>query len=102
MKKILTITIIAIGITATCFAQESMRKEMLHALSSKNFTDADAQYKLLMQKLPAGSFPKTFEKDTLRTSNSGWWCSGFYPGSLLYIFEQTKDSVLYKEAMRML
>jgi len=101
MKKALAIIIIAISITANCAAQTKSSAE-LNKIISKNFTDADAQYRLLMQKLPAETFPKTFEKDTLRTSNSGWWCSGFYPGSLLYIFEQTKDSILYKEAMRML
>ena len=101
MKKALAIIIIAISITANCAAQTKSSAE-LNKIISKNFTDADAQYRLLMQKLPAGTFPKTFEKDTLRASNSGWWCSGFYPGSLLYIFEQTKDSILYKEAMRML
>jgi len=102
MKNILIITIIAAGITTSCFAQTKASTEVLNKTISKNFTDADAQYKHLAQILPAGTFPKTFQKDTLRTSNSGWWCSGFYPGSLLYIFEQTKDSVLYKEAMRML
>ncbi len=56
----------------------------------------------MMKALPQGRFPKTYEKDTLRTSGSDWWCSGFYPGSLLYLYEQTKDTVLYNEAMRML
>ncbi len=74
----------------------------LNSMIDKNFKDADAQYKLMMQLLPAGQFPKTFQEDTLRTSNSGWWCSGFYPGSLLYIYEQTKDTVLHNEAKRML
>src|SRR5690606_4746043 len=52
--------------------------------------------------LPADRIPKTFENDTLRTSNSAWWCSGFYPGSLLYIYEQTKDAALNTEAKRVL
>src|SRR3954451_4495779 len=68
----------------------------------QNFNDGAAQYKLMMNKLPPGRFPKTFENDSLRTSGSDWWCSGFYPGSLLYLYEQTKDTVLYNEATRML
>ena len=69
-----------------------------------NFSDAAAQYKVLMQSLPADRFPKTFDPRTgrLETSGSGWWCSGFYPGTLLYLYEQTKDTLLYREAMRML
>ena len=35
-------------------------------------------------------------------SNSGWWCSGFYPGTLLYLYEQTKNSQLLTEAERIL
>ncbi len=82
-----------------CAAQTSsdMRSIMNH-----NFKDADAQYTSMMKKLPAGMLPKTFENDTLRTSNSGWWCSGFYPGSLFYIYEQTKDTALNTEARRAL
>lgn len=94
------IVTLLIFISTGCFAQNT--KNGLGDIFNQNFKDADAQYKFMMQQLPAGRFPKTFEKDTLRTSNSEWWCSGFYPGSLLYIFEQTKDSSLYKESMRML
>jgi uncharacterized protein YyaL (SSP411 family) len=99
MKKnlnALTVVFIFLG-TVSCSAQ----KDLLNIIS-QNFKDADAQYNVLMKQLPPGRFPKTFENDTLRTSGSDWWCSGFYPGSLLYIYEQTKDSVLYKEATRVL
>ncbi len=68
------------------------------------FGEAAAQYKILMKNLPAEKFPKTFfpTTDQYEFSNSGWWCSGFYPGSLLYLYEETKDSLLYNEALRML
>src|SRR5882757_3149314 len=70
----------------------------------RNFDDAAGQYKLLMKTLPPDKFPKTWYSiaGKLETSNSSWWCSGFYPGTLLYLYEQTKDTVLYNEAMRML
>ncbi|NCU03901.1 MAG: hypothetical protein GXC73_07930, partial [Chitinophagaceae bacterium] len=70
----------------------------------QNFVDAAAQYKVLAQNLPADKFPKTYFPTTgkYEFSNSGWWCSGFYPGSLLYLYQQTKDEVLYKEAQRIL
>ena len=70
----------------------------------QNFVDAAAQYKVLMQNLPAEKFPKTYFPTTNKYefSNSGWWCSGFYPGTLLYLYAQTKDEVLYKEAQRIL
>jgi unsaturated chondroitin disaccharide hydrolase len=70
----------------------------------KNFYGAAAQYKLLVNNLPAGKFPKTYFPATgnYEWSNSGWWCSGFYPGTLLYLYEQTKDTALYNEALRIL
>lgn len=57
-----------------------------------------------MKSVPPQKFPKNYDpkKAAYEWSNSSWWCSGFYPGSLLYLFEQTKDSALYKEAMFML
>jgi unsaturated chondroitin disaccharide hydrolase len=70
----------------------------------QNYIDAAAQYKVLMQNLPAEKFPKTYFPTTNKYefSNSGWWCSGFYPGTLLYLYQQTKDQTLYKEAERIL
>jgi unsaturated chondroitin disaccharide hydrolase len=69
-----------------------------------SFNDAVTQYKLMMSKLPPDRFPKTYysAKDSFETSNSGWWCSGFYPGTLLYLYEQTKDQSLLSEAERIL
>lgn len=70
----------------------------------RNFSDASSQYKLMMTKLPPGRFPKTYyvQKDSMETSGSDWWCSGFYPGTLLYLYEQTKDQSLLSEAERVL
>lgn len=70
----------------------------------QNYKDAADQYKVLAKNLPADKFPKTFFPTTgkYEFSNSGWWCSGFYPGSLLYLYEQTKDPALYTEAERIL
>lgn len=78
-------------------------KDLLAAIGS-NIPDAAEQYKVMMRKLPADAFPRSYDAkaDKLVTSNSGWWCSGFYPGTLLYLYEQTKDAALYTEAQRIL
>src|SRR4030095_618374 len=104
MKKNLTIVVSFVIIAAfNCAAQKNAPgTRFLDKTIDQEFNDADAQYKIMMTLLHDGQFPKTFENDTLRTSGSGWWCSGFYPGSLLYIYEQTKDTVLFNEAIRML
>lgn len=70
----------------------------------KNFTEAGLQYRHMMKILPPGKFPRSYDAkmDKLVTSGSEWWCSGFYPGTLLYLYEETRDETLYTEAMRML
>lgn len=93
--------------TFTLFGQNPSthpsRKALLKIID-QNFIDAAQQYKVLMNHLPQDKFPKTYFPTTgqYQFSGSEWWCSGFYPGSLLYIYQQTQDSVLLKEANRIL
>jgi len=66
---------------------------------------AGEQYLFLKDQLKDNSgFPKTFDKtrQQLETSNSKWWCSGFYPGTLWYLYEATGEKALLNEANRML
>ena len=106
MKELLTGFAVFI-LSVISFAQKkSMHQPDKDLLSNfeQNFRDAAAQYKVLMQNLPADKFPKTYFPTTNKYefSNSGWWCSGFYPGTLLFLYQQTKDESLYKEAGRIL
>ena len=72
---------------------QSTSKEMA-ALISEQFSFASNQYKVLNKNVPADSMPKTYNAKTGRveSSNTKWWCSGFFPGSLLYIYEHTNDN----------
>lgn len=65
-------------------------------------TKAVAQYKYLRDHLPADALPKTYYPLTKKfeTSGSGWWTSGFYPGSLLYLYEYSHDPELLAEEKR--
>lgn len=48
-----------------------------------------------------GRLPKSTDKEgKLSTSDSRWWCSGFFPGVLWYVYEGTNDPEL-KEWARM-
>jgi unsaturated chondroitin disaccharide hydrolase len=80
-------------------AQASLQEQI-----SKNFSEATAQYKFMMKNLPEGRFPKSFDAKTnsLQTSGSDWWCSGFYPGTLFNLYAETKDPALLNEGERML
>lgn len=60
------------------------------------------QYKLLMQKVPPGQLPRTFENGKVLTVSPYAWISGFYPGSLLYLYEYSGDSLLLNDAVERL
>lgn len=70
----------------------------------QRYRHASTQYKLMMDELPEDKLPKTFVKahNYLETSGPDWWTSGYYPGTLLRLYEQTGDSLLLKEAQRTL
>ena len=44
--------------------------------------------------------PRTFQGDTLVTSDIGWWTSGFYPGVLWMVYEQTGDETFRDLAVK--
>ncbi|MEJ8819410.1 glycoside hydrolase family 88 protein [Lacibacter sp. H407] len=106
MKQLLTGLIVVILAGCVVAQKKSTHQPDKNLLSTieQNFTEAAAQYKVLQQNLPADKFPKTYFPKTSKYefSNSGWWCSGFYPGTLLFLYQQTKDEALYKEAQRIL
>jgi len=93
-----------LSISFSCQAQKKSAKRSLLQIIPVDFKDGAKQYKVLKANLPPDSFPKTFDPKTGKSeySGSGWWCSGFYPGTLLYLYEQTHDTVLYNEAVRIL
>ncbi|MDF7813951.1 glycoside hydrolase family 88 protein [Hymenobacter sp. YC55] len=59
----------------------------------KEFAFAAQQYKRLLDTHPDKSrFPHSTNPDgSLRDKPSEWWCSGFFGGSLWYLYEFTKD-----------
>ena len=92
-------------IKQSCFSQSAFYlKPQLLKQVQKNLTEADDQYKSLANQLGIAQFPKSYDgaSGKLETSNSGWWCSGFYPGTLLFLYEQNHDPQLLSEANRML
>jgi hypothetical protein len=77
-------------------------KRKLVKIAEESLYSSAQQYHLLMQQLPADRFPVTYYADQKRlvTSGSEPWVSGFYPGSLLYLYQFTKDTSLYNEALK--
>jgi hypothetical protein len=73
----------------------SCRKEKpLNEIIDNSLALAAKQYTSMAEvmKDKPGLLPRTIDTTgTLVTSNSGWWTSGFFPGSLWYLCEYTKD-----------
>ncbi|WP_316790640.1 glycoside hydrolase family 88 protein [Pedobacter frigoris] len=76
------------------------KKQQMKQMIDEQFKFAVQQYKVLAKNTPANVMPKTYhaKNNKSETSDTKWWCSGFYPGSLLYIYEYTKDAATLKEA----
>ena len=93
-------------IVVSCSSQKKLQKDDKELVTQidKEMQDGAAQYKVMMKNVSGDQFPKTYEPktDKFATSKSDWWCSGFYPGTLLYLYEQTKDAAINTEALRIL
>lgn len=79
-------------------------KSKMTKLIDEQFTFAAQQYKVLGKNVAPDVMPVTFIAKTnkVQTSDTKWWCSGFFPGTLLYIYEYTKDAEIKKEAEKRL
>ncbi len=92
------------GLAITAFACQERTTEQTKALAlSPAFIDgqldaAVAQIQVLADSVPADRMPRTFQADTSVSSNTAWWTSGFYPGSLLYLYEHAGDERLLQLA----
>ncbi len=74
----------------------------LSTLADSSLTLATRNYLYLQSQLPPDRFPVAYDpaRRTMKTSGSEPWVSGFYPGTLLYLYEATHDQALYEEAKR--
>ena len=104
LKQLVFLFIAFLNINAIVIAQNSSRNEIMKKLISENYALAESQYTLMMKSVPTDRLPQSFDanKNQLISREITWWCTGFYPGSLLYIYEQTKNEVIKNEAMRAL
>ena len=106
MRRLLLLAALA---AVSCGARTPKEETMVH-LSNRVFALAEAQTvymdSLLMAKMPGQAghdggvnvmagpdrpslCPRTFQGDTLVTSDIGWWTSGFYPGVLWQMYSLT-------------
>lgn len=64
--------------------------ETMKTVSDRVFDRAVEQFALMDSQLTEGEFPRSLDAlGNLVTSDSKWWCCGFFPGSLWYTYEYT-------------
>ncbi|RKR79967.1 glycosyl hydrolase family 88 [Mucilaginibacter gracilis] len=96
MKKIiLTASLCLCAVLVHAQAKKTMRQ-----LIAENLSLAEKQYTYLSRQVPANDMPRTYQDGKSINSNMVWWTSGFYPGTLLYIYEYTKSPAMLAEAER--
>lgn len=80
--------------------EKSISKETIDSV----FLLVSEQYLLLAEHLKEAELPKTYypESGKFEVSGSGWWTSGFYPGTLLALYQKTGNANHLKEIERSL
>ncbi|MNK00514.1 Unsaturated chondroitin disaccharide hydrolase [compost metagenome] len=77
-----------------------VKAQSLKSVIKKAFQNAEQQSLLMAKKYEnqQGRFPRSFEGGKDTSSDSRWWCSGFFPGSLWYLYENNKHHEVLKYA----
>lgn len=75
-------------------------KTELESIIDNALQAAEKQSLLMAQKYEneEGRLPRTYENGKDVSSNSRWWCSGFFPGSLWYIYENSHNAEVLQYA----
>lgn len=75
-------------------------KSDLEVIIDDAFLTAEKQSLLMAQKYADQEerLPRTYDHGEDVSSSSRWWCSGFFPGTLWYVYENTKSPEVLKYA----
>ena len=98
MKKT---TMAALVAAAFCTLAGTPSEERLLKDLPGIFEKSEAHYRALLETMKAhkpDTFPKRFQNGKLVAIPPKDWCSGFFPGSLWYLFEYTKDAFWKEQA----
>lgn len=71
--------------------QTKSGRESMAELTARVFERARQQFVILDSKVPEGKAPQSFDGTEDKFSKLNSWTSGFFPGSLWYTYEYTRD-----------
>ena len=98
-KKTLILAVLVIGLLLPSCSNNS--NDMMSSVIEKGLKRSIEQSEFMAASLmdQPDRLPKTTEKDgTLVTSDTHWWCSGFFSGTLWMLYEATGNETLKKYA----
>ncbi|WP_276500806.1 glycoside hydrolase family 88 protein [Terrimonas pollutisoli] len=98
MKRCIVFFLVLVMINA--YSQKD--KKVMARLIKENMDLAVKQYKYMASLTPVDSMPRSFDANRFIASNTDWWTSGFFPGTLWYIYEYSKNTSIKAEAERRL
>ncbi len=89
---------LAVTLLAACQLQP--KEEPLEKMIARGLEASTRQALSMAEELEQqeGRLPKTIKDGKLETSNCYWWCSGFFPGELWYLYENNPTPELKKYA----
>jgi unsaturated chondroitin disaccharide hydrolase len=89
MKKEISLVFGITLILTSCHTEKSMEKVIDESLAS-SMDQYELMYNVIKEK--PGLLPRTIDTTgALVTAKSSWWTSGFFPGTLWYLYEYSKD-----------
>ncbi|MFD1769435.1 glycoside hydrolase family 88 protein [Sphingobacterium suaedae] len=81
-----------------CLRPDAMAQQRSLKLSKQfiqtNLNDAAKQIHYLESRIKESDIPTTYREGKHVNWGTSWWCSGFYPGTALYLYEATGDTRL--------
>jgi unsaturated chondroitin disaccharide hydrolase len=102
MNKLLIVLLLCFCFFMGCSVQKKGMNSSNSSLEKKLtgiLLESSDQYKILMKRTPEERLPRTFENGEVRTATPDGWVSGFFPGTLFYLYQHTKDETLLNEAL---
>ena len=88
MKKFI---LVAAGLLLLLSAGAKPAREPMEDLTARVFKLAERQFVLMDSQLEEGEFPSSIKKASLSKTKPSSWVSGFFPGSLWYVYLYDKD-----------
>ncbi|MFD2967070.1 glycoside hydrolase family 88 protein [Sphingobacterium bambusae] len=90
---LLAAPLILAGLSPEAVAQER-KLRLSEQFVQTNLQEAANQIKYLESQIEESDIPTTFQNGKHVNWGTSWWCSGFYPGTALYLYEATGDDGL--------